>query len=63
VPCAAPALKGDRHGQVAQCAVRRHLNRERRNVGNAEMPPSGGRDLLLDFLMDVQNHECSGVVE
>jgi len=51
-------LKRDGDGQVAERAVGRHLDRKGRNLGKAVLPACRGGDVVPDFLMGAENHEC-----
>ena len=50
-------LEGDRDGEIAERAGRRHLDRERRHVGDAEVLADRGRNRVVDVALNAQNHE------
>ena len=50
-------LERDRHGEIAERAVRRHLDGERRHVGDAEVRPDRLGDGVVNLSLNTQNHE------
>ena len=49
-------LERDRDGEIAERAVGRHLDRERRHVGDAELPADRVGDRVVDASLNAQNH-------
>ena len=49
-------LEGDRHGQVAERAVGRHLDRKRRDVGDALLARHRVGDGVVKVSLKIQNH-------
>ena len=53
-------LKGDRHGEIAERAGRRHFDREIRHVGQAVLAADRAGDRVVDVSLNGQNHGCVG---
>ena len=50
-------LERDGDGEIAERAVRRHFDRERRDIGEAEVAADGVGNGIVDETLNAQNHE------
>ena len=47
---------GERDREVAERAIRRHLDSERRQLRKVELPARGAGDRVVNLALDVENH-------